>query len=135
MENFSNNEIGESIYLLIKNKSEKDMVEIMEKVVFLDKKRIFGNSENLFAILKKIIHKQEGILEAYVSSAEPLDENQKKDIVKELKRRYSATEIILIEKIDISLLGGFKIEIGNEVIDLSIKSKISKLQEHLIKQI
>ena len=135
MEIFSNNEIAESIYLLIKNKSTKDMTEIIEKVVSLDHTRISGNSDLLLNYLKKVIYKQEGILEANLFSATALDSHQKKEIIAELKKRYDATEIILNEILDKSLLGGFKIEINNQIIDLTIRNKMLALQEYLIKQI
>jgi F-type H+-transporting ATPase subunit delta len=135
MEIFSNNEIADSIYLLIKNKSTKDMTEIIEQIISLDRKRISGNAEFLLNHLKKVIYKQEGILEVNLFSAIPLDTHQKKEIITELKRRYNATDIVLTEIIDTSLLGGFKIEINNQIIDLTIRNKIIKLQEYLIKQI
>jgi F-type H+-transporting ATPase subunit delta len=135
MEIFSNNEIAESIYLLIKNKSTKDLTEIAEKVVSLDSKRISGHGELLLNNLKKIVHKQEGIWEANLYTAAALNAHQKKEIVTELKRRYNATDIILHEILDPSLLGGFKIEIDNQIIDLTIRNKIAELQEYLTKQI
>ncbi len=135
MEIFSNNEIAESVYLLIKNKSTKDLEEIIEKIVSLDRNRISGNAEHLLNHLKKIIYKQEGILEANLFSATPVTAHQKKEIIGELKRRYGATDVVLNELLDQSLLGGFKIEINNQIIDLTIRNKIIKLQEYLIKQI
>jgi F0F1-type ATP synthase delta subunit len=120
MEIFSNNEIAEGIYLLIKDKSVKDLTQIMQRLVTLDKNRIFGQSEDLLINLKKNIHKQD---------------EYKKDIILEIKKLYNAEEIIFNEFIDSKLLGGFKLEINNEIIDLSIQNKILKLKEHLIKKI
>ena len=42
---------------------------------------------------------------------------------------------IFKEVIDKNLIGGFKVEVNNEVIDVTLRNKISKLQEHLISQI
>ena len=38
-----------------------------------------------------------------------------------------------LENLNEKLLGGFKIEVNNELIDLTLKNKIYRLQEHLIR--
>jgi ATP synthase F1 delta subunit len=111
------------------------MTEILEKLISLDRKRVSGNGELLLNNLKKIVHKQEGIWEVDLYSAVALDAHQKKEIITELKRRYNATDIILNETLDSSLLGGFRIEIDNQIIDLTVRNRIVKLQEYLTKQI
>ena len=40
-------------------------------------------------------------------------------------------QVIFKEKIDEKLLGGFRIEVNDEVIDLTLKNKIFKLEEYL----
>ena len=70
---------------------------------------------------------------AKVWSVEKLDHKTKLHLEHALKKRYSAEHVVLSENIDPKLLGGIKVEVNNEVIDLSIKNKIEKLQEHLIK--
>ena len=52
-----------------------------------------------------------------------------------LKERYQQKEVILVEVLDEKLLGGFKMEVNDEVIDLTIKNKIGKLQEYLTRNI
>ena len=66
-----------------------------------------------------------------IFSKEKITETQNKEINQILAHRYSVKEVILNEKIDEKLLGGFKMEVGDEVIDLTLKKKIEKLQEHL----
>lgn len=135
MEIFSNKEIAEGIYLLLKNKNTDDLSDIIEKVAFLDKKRLSGKSEATISVLRKILYKQDGIIEAELFSATPLEDVYKKEIMIELKKRYNANEIIFKEYIEKELLGGFKIKINNESIDLTLRNKINQLQEHLIKEI
>ena len=42
---------------------------------------------------------------------------------------------MLVESLDSKLLGGLKVEVNNEIIDLSIKNKIGKLQKYLTKSV
>ena len=55
----------------------------------------------------------------------------KRELTQTLTHRYKAKEIKIVENLDKKLLGGFKVEVGDEVIDLTLRNKINKLQEHL----
>lgn len=131
----TNNEIAENIFSLIKDKNLENLAHIFEKVVFLEKQRLSGKSKLVLSTVKDIIYKQENILEVNLSSVVALDNGQKEKLILELKRRYGANEIILNEIIDKNLLGGFKVETHNEMLDLTIRNKILKLQTHLTSKI
>ena len=49
-----------------------------------------------------------------------------------IKKKYKAKEVIQIEKVDEKLLGGIKIEIGDDIIDATLRNKIKQLQTYLI---
>ena len=70
---------------------------------------------------------------ATVNSAKKLEEKAKVHIRQFLTKRYSAKEIKLIEKVDEEMLGRFKIEANDEVIDLTLRHQKRELQEHLTK--
>lgn len=131
----SNNEIAEIIYSLIKEKDHKNLVGIMEKLIFFDKNRLLGKSEILISSLRQMIHKQQGIIEVVLSSAILLEHKQKEELGSALKKRYGANEVIFKEIIDKNLIGGFKIEVNNEIIDVTLRNKILKLKEHLTSKI
>ena len=127
----SNNNIAEAIYLVSKSHSHDE--QFSSKVVqFLWKKRLLPKSPEILLALSKIINDKEGRIMAKVSSADKINETTNKEIAEILIKRYSAKEVNLVENLDEKLLGGFKIEVNDEVIDLTIKNKIRKLQEHLI---
>jgi len=131
----SNNEIAEIVHSMIKDKDHKSLVDIMQKLISLDKDRLVGESHVLIDTLKELIHKQQGIIEVDLSSAIPLENYQKEELGEVLKKRYSANEVIFKEIIDKNLIGGFKVEVNNEVIDATLKNKLSKLQERLTSKI
>lgn len=130
----SNNDIARAIYLVSKDKSKSEQVVIFEKVVkFLFRKRMLSKAPDILLRLKKIINHEEDRMEVKVSSVEKLDHRTKTNLEHLLKKRYAAKEIVFIENLDQKLIGGIKIEVNDEVIDLSMKNKIEKLQEYLIR--
>ncbi len=132
----SNNDIARAIYLVSKGKSQGEQVDISQRIVkFLFKKRLLSKASLILSQLRKVVNQEEGRVVARVSSAEKLGHKDKINIEHSLKKRYFAKEIILSENLDQRLIGGIKIEVNNEVIDLSIKNKIEKLQEYLTKTV
>lgn len=130
----SNNEIARAVYFLSKDKSQSEQVDISQKIVkFLFRRRLLSKAPDILSQLGKIINHEEGRIVAKVSSVQKLDSKTKTHLEQALKKRYSAKEVVLSENLNEKLLGGIKIEINNEVIDLSIKNKIGKLQEYLIR--
>ncbi|MDO8659236.1 MAG: F0F1 ATP synthase subunit delta [Candidatus Parcubacteria bacterium] len=136
MATLSNNDIARSIYLLSKDKTAPERSVLNEKVVkFLFRKRLLSKSGEILSHLTKIINKEAGVLVAKVSSVEALDHKMKIYLEQFLKKTYSAKEVTLLEILDKKLLGGLRLEVNDEVMDLSVKNKVKKLQEHLTRDI
>jgi F-type H+-transporting ATPase subunit delta len=68
---------------------------------------------------------------AQVSSAIPLTPDQELDLISRLRNRTGAKEIKLVTNVDSSLLGGLKVQIGSNVIDLSLKGQLRELASQL----
>jgi F-type H+-transporting ATPase subunit delta len=68
---------------------------------------------------------------AQVSSAIPLTPDQELDLISRLRNRTGAKEIKLVTNVDKSLLGGLKVQIGSNVIDLSLKGQLRELATQL----
>lgn len=128
----SNNNIARAIYLAAKGKNTEEQSLVFKKVIqFLIKKRLLIKAPNILSCLSKIINNEEGRMVARVSSKNNLSEKFKQELKHTLSRRYGAKEIDLVLNINEKLLGGYKIEVNDEVIDLTMKNKIEKLQEYL----
>ncbi|MFZ3011818.1 MAG: F0F1 ATP synthase subunit delta [Minisyncoccia bacterium] len=128
----SNNDIAHAIYLATRDKAKEEQSLVYGRVVkFLNKKRLLPKAPDILLRLSNIINKYEGRIKAKISSGKEIDETTKKEIIETLARRYFVKEVALEYTIDEKLLGGFKVEVGDEIIDLTIKKKIEKLQEHL----
>jgi F-type H+-transporting ATPase subunit delta len=132
----SNNDIARAVYLATKDKSTAEMADVSKKVVtFLSKRRLLGKSKNILVELGKMVNKEEGRIVAKVYSAIPLDLKMRAYLEQAIKKRYSATHVVLNERVDSGLVGGVRIEVNDELIDLSIKNRIYKLQEYLTKSV
>ncbi len=129
----SNNDIARAIHLTIGGKSGGEQsVAVGQIIKFLSKRRLLSKTPDILSRLSKIINQEEGRIVAKVSSPEKLDSKMRTHLEQALKKRYSAKEVILAETLNKELLGGIKIEVNDEVIDLSIKNRIGKLQAYLI---
>ena len=136
MANLSNNDIAKAIYFVSKDKTDIELKDINKKVIrFLAHRRLLSKTKDILDRLGKIINKVEERIVVKVSSAQKLEEKIKKELILFLKKRYGAKEIVLKEILDGKLLGGMKLEINDEIIDLTVKNKIKKLQEHLTRKI
>jgi F-type H+-transporting ATPase subunit delta len=94
--------------------------------VAIDKKRseIFILSSKLF---DELVSKHRGETHGVVQSAQPLDEASFASIEKAVSSRFS-TRVILKRTVDPALLGGVRVQVGNQVIDASIRGRLEKLK-------
>ena len=130
MNTASNNNIARAIYLASKNNISSGKI-----VEFLARKRLFGKVPAILAQLGKIVNTENGTVLVKVKSAKKLEAEEKRELEQFLTKHYFAKEVILEESVDQKLLGGSRIEINDEVIDLTLANKILKLQAHLINPI
>ena len=127
----SNNQIARAIYALYTD-APSGKHAVSEKVVqFLARKRLISKAPEILKSLEAVVNEKEGKHVVKVESAHKLTHELKTHLAHALKKRYSNKEIILHEEQVPSLLGGLRLEVDDEVIDLSVKNKIQKLQEYL----
>ena len=91
-----------------------------------------GRSSILFATSKQFIQQYnviKGIVTADVTSATTLSASAKAEIVSIVKKELGANEVIVNEKVDEKLIGGFILKVGDKQFDASIASSLSKLKK------
>ncbi|HRF13957.1 MAG TPA: F0F1 ATP synthase subunit delta [Candidatus Accumulibacter phosphatis] len=79
---------------------------------------------NLFETLKA---SQEGVKEATIYSAFPVDATQRKALIADLEARFK-TRLTADVVVDQSLIGGVKIVVGDQVLDTSVRGKLESLR-------
>jgi len=76
----------------------------------------------------KLMKAKRGIVEATITSAEPLNKNQTDAIQKAMKTQVGkGKQVMLTSKVDASIVGGLQVQIGDQFLDLSVASKIDAI--------
>jgi len=94
--------------------------------------QVLAENERLF-VLPEILdlftaqkNAAQGVLEAVVSSAFPIDDATLARLVADLEARFKA-RVDASVRIDPELIGGVKIAVGDEVIDASVRGKLAAM--------
>lgn len=84
---------------------------------------------SLFESLK---NEREGVVEATIESAFPLEDAQRKEIIEGLERRFQrrVQPSVVVNR---DLIGGVRIAVGDEVIDSSVRGKLASMAVALAK--
>lgn len=93
----------------------------------------YGQIQEIMQYFLDEVKKVKGIGVAYVSSALPLKEAQKKEIEKKLLETTEFREMEMHYQVDEKLIGGLVIRIGDRVVDSSIRTKLTELESQLLK--
>jgi len=81
-------------------------------------------------IFQRLVNEHRGIAVAQVTTAVPIDERQKTVIASRLSRRLGKT-VVLETRIDPAILGGVVAQVGDNVIDGSVRGRLERLRRTL----
>lgn len=91
-----------------------------------------GRSEIVFGTAKAFVQQYnviKGIVTAEVSSATELTDANRAEIVAIVKKEVGAKEVVIKEKINDKLIGGFILKVGDKQFDASIANGLNKLKK------
>jgi F-type H+-transporting ATPase subunit delta len=129
----STKNIAYALYESIKGKKGQELDGAFAQVIeFLDKKRLMSKSKQILEDLQRIIDEDEGVVRASIETSRVLSIINQDELEKQIKDRYKAKEVYLDITENPKLLGGLKIQVGDEILDLSLAHQINQLQNHLI---
>ena len=110
---------------LFESSIEQELLNFL--LLTIDKERILYLREK-YDQFRQIYLEANNIITAEVRSAIPLSNIERENLKMVLEKKYDKT-IMLKQKIDKSLIGGVIIRIGDEIIDGSIKNKLSEIKK------
>ena len=121
----SRDEQGNAISAIAK---KMNMEPVLQNTLALmaEKRRLFVLPQ-LIAHLRELIAEDKGEVTADVVSAKALTKAQADKLAKSLKARMGK-DVIINATVDESLIGGLVVKVGSKMIDTSIRSKLSSLQ-------
>jgi F-type H+-transporting ATPase subunit delta len=95
--------------------------------------RVVARNGRLFALnaivreFKALAAAERGEVSADVTSAAPLSDTQRKSLADTLKQKIGKT-VTLTEHVDPSLIGGLQVKVGSQMIDSSLKTKLTAIK-------
>ena len=121
-----------SLYDSVAGKSEKETKAVLKNfVAILGKNRELNKAEAIIAAFGEIWNREHGEVAATLSSARELGNAAREMVVDYLKDKTGAKKIILNEKIDKDLMGGFVLRYGSKVLDGSLKNSLDSLKNKI----
>jgi F-type H+-transporting ATPase subunit delta len=100
-------------------------------VVLLIRRGCFKHLNAVLRAVEQRFDAKNGVLTVKAESVRPLDNELQERIKAGLIKRYSAREIRLVSQIVPELLEGYRLRIGTELIDSSLKGQIQKMAREL----
>ena len=91
-----------------------------------------GRTNELDSLVRDIMQYRadHGIVEVVAVSAHRLSATVRKDVEARVRKMYpEAKKIIISEQTDPSVIGGVRIELANEQLDLSVRSKLNRFKQ------
>lgn len=96
------------------------------------KNQRFGALPEIIEEYCRLVREKLGIAQGFLKSALPLSEEQKKAVSEKLKQ-FTGKDIELDVSVDPKLLGGGVLTLNHHLIDFSVKGKLARLEEELMK--
>lgn len=135
MPQISPKSIAEAIYRATEGKSESELPHLLKRAAqVLRDKRMLGKSEEIMEALSNIIEKKSGIVRAKVTTAHSMDGGERNKLESEIKEKYNARTVKAEFFESPEMLGGMRIEVGDEVLDTTYKNKLRQLEKFLIQK-
>ena len=112
---------------IFENQLSKNMNNFLKIVI--DKDRMSA-IENIKESYKSLLNDKNNILEGTVVTAVSLNEQEIKDLEKNLSIKYNKN-VTLNNVVDETILGGVLVKLGNEEIDGTVKTRLAKIKNQL----
>jgi F-type H+-transporting ATPase subunit delta len=97
----------------------------------LVKRDLFKHIDPILREIEKMLNERKGVLPVTVESALPLDGELEAFISGEIKKRKNAGEVRLEKRINAELIGGFRLRIGDDLIDASLSGQLRLMADNL----
>ena len=118
--------------LLVSVMGEGVSAEAKNFIQLLVANRRLGAAPEIHELYEDLRREREGVVEAEIATAYPLDDAQLKALVSDLERRFKR-KVQPNVSVDEELIGGVRIAVGDEVIDGSVRGKLATMATALLK--
>ncbi|HUD06125.1 MAG TPA: F0F1 ATP synthase subunit delta [Candidatus Saccharimonadales bacterium] len=91
-----------------------------------------NRTDELHSLMRDVQHywTEEGIIEVRATSAFPITTEIRAEIKSKIKGVYpKARKIIIDERLDTNIIGGVKLELANQQMDISIRTELDRFKQ------
>lgn len=121
-------QVASVLYTVFHCENDPQLKNFVKVLVDNDRVAVLPEIARQFEELKNA---SQGAAVAVIVSAFPMTEVQTQEIVTKLEKRFGRKLIPHVE-VDSSLIGGICVTVGDEVLDLSVRGKLQKMQDTLV---
>ena len=123
-----------TLYDLVEGKTQKEVSVVLTKFSELLKKNNAMSRLNIILDEFNVIwNRENGVVEATVTSARDLDKTNRESIIEYIKKATEATDVLLEETVDKNILGGVVVKYGDKIVDSSLRGRVESLGRSLEK--
>lgn len=126
-------QLAKALYQLTESVTKADLDQILTKfVTYLTTIGAVSRWPVIAELYRQYWQAEQGIIEAEIVSARPLNKKQLAALAKQLAVVTAAKKVLLIEKINPEILGGFIIKLPDRLLDASYQRQVRNLQAKLL---
>jgi len=126
--------LANAIYKSTEDKSGHELdLAIENSANLIREKHLLSQTKQILLELEKIINEKRGIIKVKIISKTKITDDQLNELKDFIKKKFKAKEINIELKEDKKILGGLRLEIGENIIDTTLQNKLIKLQNYLTK--
>jgi len=117
---------GQVAELFVSLTGESGNKELASFIGILAENERLGVLTQIQEIYEQLKSADEGVKEAIVTSAYPLDDAQLKNLMSQLESHFDSKLQPRVE-VDATLIGGIKVAVGDQVLDASVRGKLDAM--------
>ena len=76
-------------------------------------------------------NESEGVADAYIETAFPLDQKELEKVLGDLADRFPGVKLNPIVKVNPALIGGVSVCVGDQILDVSVRARLMQMQAAL----
>ncbi|MBA5851488.1 F0F1 ATP synthase subunit delta [Clostridium sp. cel8] len=115
---------------IFKDRIDDDVFSFL--MVLIEKNRIYDIDGKLREMKNIYLEKHNTVI-AKVKTVVPLKDDEKSALIEKLENKFKK-KVLIEEEIDPTIIGGVYVEINNEVIDGTIRSKLSEMKKIMLRK-
>ena len=117
---------GQVAELFVSLTGESGNKELASFIGILAENERLGVLTQIQEIYEQLKSADEGVKDAIVTSAYPLDDAQLKNLMSQLESHFGSKLQLRVE-VDAALIGGIKVAVGDQVLDASVRGKLDAM--------